>query len=214
MKSSASSQAGFAKSAIRPHQRIEQTVRMVRLQVSLHALGTELAAIERKLLPRLESDDLVFADLELNAALLAAEAAVRLDQSFGRIARFDPAIRPTGMQFGCGPYCSVSSFERRRQFSHDDVFLDADLSAGDRFALAGGAQRLPVPGRIRHAVVESHCGSTRAQVVDVHLRCETLLRSAGTVRSCVRIAGLLIELHAELRGPLKDVKELAERKIE
>ena len=42
--------------------------------------GTEHAAVERELLPRLEADDLIVADLELNTALLAAEAAMRLHQ--------------------------------------------------------------------------------------------------------------------------------------
>ena len=53
------------------------------LQVALHAFGAEHAAVERKLLPRLEADDLVVFDLELDAALLAAEAAVRLDEAIG-----------------------------------------------------------------------------------------------------------------------------------
>ena len=67
---------------------------MVRLQIALHAFRAEHSAIERELLPRLEADDLVVADLQLNAALLSAEAAMRLYQTFRRIPRFIlPATR-------------------------------------------------------------------------------------------------------------------------
>ena len=59
---------------------VVQPVGMRALQVALDALRAEHAAVERELLPRLEADDLVVADLELDAALLAAEAAVRLDE--------------------------------------------------------------------------------------------------------------------------------------
>src|SRR5688572_30934737 len=50
------------------------------LQIPLDAFRTEHPAIERKLLPRLEPDDLVAANLELDAALLSTEAAMRLHQ--------------------------------------------------------------------------------------------------------------------------------------
>jgi hypothetical protein len=50
------------------------------LQVTLYALGAEHAAVERELLPRLESGYLVVTDLELNSALLPAETAMGLDQ--------------------------------------------------------------------------------------------------------------------------------------
>src|SRR5437016_5400859 len=55
------------------------------LHVSLHALRTKHAAIERKLFPRLKADDLIAADLELNAALLTAKTAVGLHEFFRRI---------------------------------------------------------------------------------------------------------------------------------
>ena len=58
---------------------VEETVGMVVLKVALDALGTEHALVEGELLPRLEADDLIVLDLELDAALLAAEAAVRVD---------------------------------------------------------------------------------------------------------------------------------------
>ena len=70
---------------------------MVALQIALDALGTEHAAVERELLPRLEADHAVLADLELNAALLAAEAAVRLHQPVGPDSAIRPASRPAGV---------------------------------------------------------------------------------------------------------------------
>src|SRR5262245_44682208 len=45
------------------------------LQVSLDPFGTEHAAVESKLVPRFETDHFVIAHLQLDAALLAAEAA-------------------------------------------------------------------------------------------------------------------------------------------
>ena len=60
---------------------VQQAIGMRALQVALDALGAQHAAIERELVPRLEADDLIVLDLELNAALLAAETAMRLDEA-------------------------------------------------------------------------------------------------------------------------------------
>src|SRR4029079_6467978 len=57
-----------------------ETIRMLVLHIALHALGAELAAVEGEIFPGLEADHLVRLDLELDATLLAAEAAVRLDE--------------------------------------------------------------------------------------------------------------------------------------
>ena len=65
------------------HQRCPQPIGMLVLQVALHPLGAELAAIEGKLLPRLEADNALVLDLELDAALLPAETAVRRDDAIG-----------------------------------------------------------------------------------------------------------------------------------
>src|SRR5579859_4952339 len=51
------------------------------LHVALHALGAQLATVEREVLPRLESDHLIVLHLELDAALLSAETAMRLDRT-------------------------------------------------------------------------------------------------------------------------------------
>ena len=68
------------ETAVGAEQRIEQPVGMIRLQVTLDALRAQHSAIEREILPRLEADHVVLPDLELDAALLSAEAAMRLYQ--------------------------------------------------------------------------------------------------------------------------------------
>ncbi len=74
-------------------ERRQQAIRMLVLHVALHALRTELPLVERELLPRLEADDLLVLHLELNAALLAAEAAVRRHDPVGLAVRGPPAGR-------------------------------------------------------------------------------------------------------------------------
>jgi hypothetical protein len=71
-------------------QRRREAIGVRALEIALHALRTEHAAVEGKILPGLEADDLVVAHLELNAALLPAEAAVRLHQAIGFGARREP----------------------------------------------------------------------------------------------------------------------------
>src|SRR6476660_1680258 len=58
---------------------------MAVLHVALDALGAEHPLVEGEVFPGLEADHLVVAHLELDAALLAAEAAVRLDQLVRRM---------------------------------------------------------------------------------------------------------------------------------
>src|SRR5687767_5619854 len=60
------------------------------LQVTLHALRAKHAPVEGKFFPWLEPDDLVVTNLELDAALLAAEAAVRLDERLRLGTRREP----------------------------------------------------------------------------------------------------------------------------
>src|SRR4026209_1919690 len=50
------------------------------LQVPLDAFRTQHAAVERKLFPRFEADDLVVPDLQLNSSLLSTETAMRLHE--------------------------------------------------------------------------------------------------------------------------------------
>ena len=77
-------------------QRSQQPIGMGALQVALHALRAEHARVERELLPGLEADDLVVAHLQLDAALHAAEPAVRLDQLVGSDARAALSQPPGG----------------------------------------------------------------------------------------------------------------------
>jgi hypothetical protein len=53
------------------------------LEIPLHAFRTKHAAIERKILPRLEADHLVVPDFELDSTLLAAKAAMGFHQPLG-----------------------------------------------------------------------------------------------------------------------------------
>ena len=54
---------------------------MLVLHVALHALGTKAPLIKREVFPGLKTDHLVVFYLELNAALLSAEAAVGFDDA-------------------------------------------------------------------------------------------------------------------------------------
>src|ERR1044071_89278 len=70
---------------------------MLVLHVALHALGAETSLVEGKVLPGLKADHPVVFHLELNAALLSAEAAVRLDD----LVRFHfciPSVRGNPVQ--------------------------------------------------------------------------------------------------------------------
>ena len=75
------------------NERRQQPIRMLVLHVALHALGAELPLVEGELLPRLEADDLLVLHLELDAALLAAEAAVCRHDPVGLAARGPAAGR-------------------------------------------------------------------------------------------------------------------------
>ena len=61
--------------------RVQQPVGVAALEVALDALRAQHAPVERELVPRLEADHGVVVDLQLDPALLAAEAAVRVDDS-------------------------------------------------------------------------------------------------------------------------------------
>ena len=90
---------------------------MIALQVALDALGAQHAAVEGKLLPWLKASHAVVANLELNAALLAAETAMGLDQLLGLIAGFScPAARRGVIQVRTK--AAVQFVQGTRRFSH------------------------------------------------------------------------------------------------
>src|SRR5262245_6587053 len=66
-----------------PLQGMQQPVGMAALEVALHPFGAQLALVEGELVPRLETHHGVVACLELDPALLAAEAAVGVDDAVG-----------------------------------------------------------------------------------------------------------------------------------
>src|SRR6185312_2646702 len=76
--------------AARAFPRVDQPVRMALLQITLHAFWAEHPAIEREVVPRLDPDDRVVLDLQLHAALLPAETAMR----FHERVRLDAGIEP------------------------------------------------------------------------------------------------------------------------
>jgi hypothetical protein len=84
---------GLPESLLGPHQGVEQTVLMIRLQIALDAFGTELAKIEWEFLPRFKSNHLVVANLQLYTALLSAKAANAFSQACQPDAWIRPAIR-------------------------------------------------------------------------------------------------------------------------
>jgi hypothetical protein len=67
---------------------------MPRIFFDAAALRAQLPFVEREVLPRLEADNLLVLHFQLDAALLAAEAAMRRDDPV----RF-PARRPTARGF-------------------------------------------------------------------------------------------------------------------
>src|SRR5262249_3759982 len=67
-----------AEPPARAHQRFEEAIGVVVLQVALDPLGAESALVEGELLPRLDADDALVLHQQRDPALLAAEAAVRV----------------------------------------------------------------------------------------------------------------------------------------
>src|ERR1044072_5873926 len=90
---------------------------MAVLHVALDALGAEHPLVEREVLPGLEADHLVVPHLELDPALLAAEAAVRLDQ---RVRRPRGLVAPAAgrLALGVRPVSVDQGVDGARDSSH------------------------------------------------------------------------------------------------
>jgi hypothetical protein len=90
---------------------------MATLHVALHPLGAKHSVVERELFPRLETDYLVSANLELNPALLPAETAMRFDEALCGISRF---VLPSTRRRVSGVWTKTvkERFQRGRHLSH------------------------------------------------------------------------------------------------
>jgi len=92
------------------------------LHIPLYAFWTEFAEVEGKVRPRLPADDLVVTHSQLNAALLAAKAAVGLHHLvlfFGR----DPSAGGNAVEAGAKLFDDVRNFSGN--FSHTSQSCEA-----------------------------------------------------------------------------------------
>ena len=125
-------------------ERRRQPIGVRALQVALHTLRTQHAAVEGELFPRFEANHLVVADLELNPALLPAEAAMRLHEPIGLDAGRQPHARHGGEMR------SVALDDAKRidrNFSHDRYPASRSDLARRASGGAAAATRLPAPAR-------------------------------------------------------------------
>jgi hypothetical protein len=72
---------------VSPHQWVKQPVRMIHRLVGRRALGAEHAVVQRKVLTRLDADDLSVGDLEIHPTLHTTITAVRRDIAINRFVR-------------------------------------------------------------------------------------------------------------------------------
>src|SRR5262249_42979270 len=119
-----------------------QPVGMLVLHVPLYALRTELAPIEREILARLEPDDLVILDLEIDAALLPAEAAVRRDQLVRHFAILPAARRHKVRRRAV---LSLELFYCQRRVRHRKILLQSQSKQSACGTIAtGGEDTCPI----------------------------------------------------------------------
>ena len=87
-----------------------------------------------------------------------------------------------------------------------------ELRERQGFTLAGRTEFLP--GRVRafHLIVKPHLRQHPLQIFDMHFRGKPLTAAFAKCRLS-RFSSRLIKLHAQLRGALKNMKELSEREI-
>jgi hypothetical protein len=75
---------------------MEQPVGVGSLQVAFDSFGTELALVKGEVVPGFKANDLVVFDFKLEAALLAAKAAVGLDE----FVWLSPGVQPQAAAVG------------------------------------------------------------------------------------------------------------------
>jgi hypothetical protein len=146
------------------------------LQVTAHPFGAEHAFVDGEVLPGLKADDLVVLDLQLVAALLAAEAAVGLDSRSGSTG--ESARWPVGYAFN-GPNLASSS-EVKGGSAAIGPFLErgvpqVPMREGEQLLPAGRTDVLVVArGVLRPVVAVAQFPLDNDLVIDVDLRRERL----------------------------------------
>ena len=115
---------------------------MAALEVALDPFGTEHAAVHRELLPGLETDDRIVLDLELDATLHAAKAAMRLDETV-RLPTPLPSTRRGVVEMGTILLRELRERLRRRRHKapHPNPLPEGEGTAGS----PAGAMARAVP---------------------------------------------------------------------
>src|SRR5690606_17969457 len=121
---------------------MQESVRMGLLQVTLHAFGAEHAAVEGELVPRLDPHHGVRLGLELEPALLPAEATMGLDVAV----RLDPGVEGEIVRIGPVRPERANRFELERGFSesaHEPRWSGVKGDSSRRPRARGGLRRDP-----------------------------------------------------------------------
>src|SRR5262249_3509095 len=130
-----------------------------------------------------------------------------LTSASGRL-RAASAQPPGGASLRCGPKASASR-SMGSGGTATSLVLQSQLGRAQGGSLARGPQPLPGDGGAIDPVVEAKRRQHAAEILDLHTR-GVALPAPRAYSALVFAAGRLIELHAELGRPLKDVEELAE----
>src|SRR5262245_51031833 len=164
------------------------------LQVPLDTFRTQHAAVERKVLPRLEADDLVVPDLQLNSTLLAAKTAMRLHKPLGFYAgqqahtRHGRPARPELLR-------DLQVIDRNRSHVVSTTGIpQRALRQAEQRATASRADLLVVldGGCATHFVGEPKLTFDRREIAHHRCRCVGLATSAA-LRLLTAAAGILVE---------------------
>jgi hypothetical protein len=90
---------------------------MTALEIALDPFGTQHATVDRKVLPGFKPDHSIVFDLELDAALHAAETAMRLDESIRRFTSL-PSPRRSVVEMGTVLLYQVRQWVRKNRHRH------------------------------------------------------------------------------------------------
>src|SRR5215472_1435770 len=197
-----------------------EAIGMLVLHVALDALGTQLAEIEREVLPGLPPYDFVVAHAQLYAALLSAETAVGLDHLVFFLGR-DPPARghaverrtelPDDFRNLGGELCHRSKSCEALCFGFRRT-PKCILDKGQVLATALWANILVMPA-VLHLILDTERRLHGLQIADLQLPREGLTAANALCRSAL-FAGTFIEIDTHLCRALEDVEELAEGQIQ